>query len=348
MLNTFERPAGMPPHAQPHWQQALDRKVEAMTALAKMEKALTFTGEGRLLDNPSNRLLLDMSEDLKALKVADVYSFNADTMHTIMVAASSIPHEAPLKSIEVPMAQAGWFWFAEPYPVASAPVASDSTHAVLWSWDTNFTEPTIRFSAYVVNEKLLMGNERRGSITPSTKWYWPLSASIHEMMALSSGLYDEGYGPNSPESISKEAAIGKEHTLKVVMELSQFFMQCCQWFRQTVPGTQRKIDPKLTQETGHIERHARKRYEKEFKATPTVRVIALRKSAVTATEREETTDVDGKRHLKVRHVVSGHHRMQPCGPGRKDVKLIWVDAFLRGPEDAPFKPPTDRVYAVIR
>ena len=101
----------------------------------------------------------------------------------------------------------------------------------------------------------------------------------------------------------------------------------------------------------HIERHARKRYEKAFKATPTVRVIALRKSAPTVREETaETADPNDKtkRHLKVRFVVEGHPRLQRVGPGLKETKLIFIESYPKGPEDAPFKESGPRVFAVIR
>ena len=42
---------------------------------------------------------------------------------------------------------------------------SDYTHALLWTWDTHFKEPTLRFSAFVVNEKGPFG-DRRGPHYP--------------------------------------------------------------------------------------------------------------------------------------------------------------------------------------
>ena len=172
------------------------------------------------------------------------------------------------------------------------------------------------------------------------------------MIGINDGLYDQSYGPGSPEEIGKEMAIGKTPTMKVVGELSLFFMQACLWFRDTVPGNpKKKKAPILTQETGHIERHARKRYEKQFKTIPNVRVIALRKTAPTVRE-ESTETVDPndktKRHLKVRFVVEGHPRLQRVGPGLKDTKLIFIESYPKGPEDAPFKESGPRVFAVIR
>jgi len=47
--------------------------------------------------------------------------------------------------------------------------------------------------------------------------------------------------------------------------------------------------------------------------------------------------VEGKSHSapNVQVLVSGHHKMQPHGPGNSLRKLIWREPFWRGPEDAP-------------
>jgi hypothetical protein len=47
-------------------------------------------------------------------------------------------------------------------------------------------------------------------------------------------------------------------------------------------------------------------------------------------------------------VVKGHPRLQPCGPGRTDRKLIWISPYPKGPNDAPFKESGLTVYAVVR
>ena len=46
---------------------------------------------------------------------------------------------------------------------------------------------------------------------------------------------------------------------------------------------------------------------------------------------------------KHRWMVRGHYRLQPCGPGNAQRKLIWISSFLKGPEDAPLKTPAYRV-----
>lgn len=47
--------------------------------------------------------------------------------------------------------------------------------------------------------------------------------------------------------------------------------------------------------------------------------------------------------LTSRQEVAGHFKLQPYGPQQSQRRLIWVDAYERGPEDAPAKP---RAYIV--
>lgn len=44
---------------------------------------------------------------------------------------------------------------------------------------------------------------------------------------------------------------------------------------------------------------------------------------------------DSERRLTTRHVVRGHWRRQPHGPGGAQRRLQWVDDYLRGPAGAP-------------
>lgn len=54
---------------------------------------------------------------------------------------------------------------------------------------------------------------------------------------------------------------------------------------------------------------------------------------------------DAKWKLAHRHVVRGHWKGQPCGPGRTQRKRIWVEPFWRGPENAAVA--LARTYEVV-
>jgi hypothetical protein len=49
------------------------------------------------------------------------------------------------------------------------------------------------------------------------------------------------------------------------------------------------------------------------------------------------------RKQKVRGLVSGHWRMVPCGTGKLERRLKWIEPFWRGPESVPLTAERNRV-----
>jgi hypothetical protein len=370
-------------HIVPHWQAALDAKFEAA---ANLQMFMDVTSRQEVFDEAldledatalqrmlriatARQSLKDMGfgTDLRVLPAAQAYSFSEETTHAILTASLTLPHDAPLSAVEAPNAGAGWFWFNDPLPFAASAKASDKTHALLWSWvqsapglhvpsvkvgdliDPQAVKPALMFSAYVRNDKAITPGRilPEGQVLPSTRWFWPIDLTFHDMLAYNSASWKATYGPGTP--LEHDPMIATlEETLKVIAGLSLFFVMACVWFRQTVPGEpKKKLNPVLTTEPGHIERHARKRYQKTFKleGPPSVRVVALRKSA--RTEAPEHVPAEGRRTYHCRWIVQGHPRMQACGPGRKDRKLIWIEAHPAGPDDKPLRTKTT-VFSVIR
>jgi len=344
------------PNVVPHWQRALDAKFDAIAKIDKAVRAADFTfaqdAPTDLRDPAAIRRVLgladkarrlrdmDFATDLKHLRAAEAFSFNAETIDAITAAAQLVPHESPLSSVEIPTG-AGWFWFSQPLPIVSSNMASDFTHALLWGWDDEdhysvTRGVTLRFSTYVVKER----GEDKGQVIPATRWHWPLTMSFEEMLVDQRTSYRHDYGPGGPYH-GLPYSIGEEPTMKCVADLSLFFLSACMWFKQKI----------LVQSAGHVERHARKRLQREHKLAepPAVRVIALRASMRQPAEGAEphAPDGTGKREYHCRWIVSGHPRLQRCGPGRKDVKLIWIAPHPAGPEGKPFRK-RERVYAVIR
>lgn len=279
---------------------------------------------------------MGLRTDAKFLKLAETYSFNEETTEAIQEAAKSIPHDAPLSSIETPNTGAGWFWFSTPLSIASSPQASPTTAALLWGWESDDLGPVIRFSTFVVDE---YGALTRGKVLPATKWYWPLNFSFHEMLVLNRESYRKAYAEGGEFENIGVQSMGEEATIKLIADLSVFFLAACLWFKQKI----------LISAPGHIERHARKRYVRDhkLKEPPSVRVIALRASLREPAPPREPGAEGGKREYHCRWIVKGHARLQVCGPGRKDRKLIWIDPYPKGPEDKPLRT-REKVYAVIR
>lgn len=423
------------PDVTPHWQQALNRRFEALrmlqTLLARADRSTIFNEPVDLKDPAAMQAAVHaamtlkerneagFTEDIKFLRAAETYSFNAETTAAIREAATRLPGHAPLSSIQTPTG-AGWFWFGEPLAlVGGSPLISDHIHGLLWGWtampptkhvrmtlpegifeQANFPQletlralsrasagrlltqaegqeivrilremklpdgtitqclemveepgaPALMFSAYVVDEK----SDRFGALSPSTRWYWPFHQTFEEMLAAADAGWEANYGEGSDmEHWTGPELSGKDATLTAIRELSRFFMRACVWFKQTVPADPKKAKklkpPVLTTEPGHVERHARKQFKRDFNLPeiPTVQVVALRK-----TERAEASEAPaertaGAREYHCRWIVHGHDHLYRVGPGRKELHLRWIDDYPKGPDDKPLRI-KERVYAVIR
>lgn len=84
-----------------------------------------------------------------------------------------------------------------------------------------------------------------------------------------------------------------------------------------------------------------RRHDKRKIVRPVV-VLHLRKRVPLDQE-----DVGGDRSYTHRWEVREHLRRQPCGPGRRERKLVTVKAHVKGPKDAPFVQ-KDRVVVLDR
>lgn len=345
----------MPAGTIPHWQRALDAKFETAHQLELWSKETQYAEYFRqaidMNDPDAVRVMalraterrklraIGFAMDLKHLKHAQAYSFNAETVAAIREAASSIPHDAPLSSIESPNTGAGWFYFAEPLRLRTGETQYDNVQALLWAWDNAPGDnAALMFTAYVIDES---GRRlQKGSLAPSTRFYWRFADTFHEMIEKNRSSWRHEYGPDGVLT-DTEQTMNENDTVKLVGEIALFYAMACVWFKQRVPV--------LTKEPGHVERHARKRLQREHKLAepPTVRVVALRKSLRVAASEAPGDRQESARAYSCRWIVKGHPRLQACGPGRKDRKLIWIEAYIAGPDDKPVRT-RETVFAVIR
>lgn len=70
----------------------------------------------------------------------------------------------------------------------------------------------------------------------------------------------------------------------------------------------------------------------------TVRVINVRSGGHTGGHTSDSSGSGGERHLSVRFMVRGHWRQQACGPKHGQRKPLFIQPFIKGPDDAPVRP----------
>lgn len=122
----------------------------------------------------------------------------------------------------------------------------------------------------------------------------------------------------------------------VTMSTATYLVALLRFMQQRIVTSQR-----LT-----VSRANRRNIERsKWKHDSTVNVIKLRKSHAVWKPRFPG-DVQ-PRDWSCSWGVRGHWRDQPCGPGRKQVKSIWIDPYIKGDTTKPLRVKTD-IFAVTR
>lgn len=87
--------------------------------------------------------------------------------------------------------------------------------------------------------------------------------------------------------------------------------------------------------TADIDKAIRKRCARTSRPTPEVRIVRVRANRSTTATGTQPSPGDSGRSPSSRFWVSGHWRNQPYGPGRTLRRPVYINPFLRGPDDAP-------------
>ncbi|MER7457316.1 hypothetical protein [Micromonospora sp. NPDC126480] len=89
--------------------------------------------------------------------------------------------------------------------------------------------------------------------------------------------------------------------------------------------------------TADLDKAVRKTYARTNRPAPEVRVVRIRAGRDTTPPSRRSTPAGPERPTNNRFWVSGHWRNQPYGPGRTLRRPVYINPFLRGPDDAPIK-----------
>lgn len=154
-----------------------------------------------------------------------------------------------------------------------------------------------------------MGSRRHGSLSVIHSFWMPYNASDWENVA------DDSY---------REAA-RRQWTLVQVL-----------W----------RLGGQVVRTVERAERHARKDAARHGVEQDHVTVIRLRKTESLVTDATPHPDDEGGDHYSVQFAVRGHWRNQWYATVKQH-RQIWINGYIKGPEDAPFQPST-RVYELTR
>lgn len=314
---------GTPPHMK-----AIEAQYETLAHLASLLKTPYSTKE---ISGISRSTL--WGTDVEILRRADTYCWYPDPQHAAIAAAESLPDDVRV-TLEMTVALAGWWYFAEPMPWKTT-IKDDTAIALLWSWANVATDSNdetaigwrgktgrgIVFSVYAQNGSHLI---------PSMLFFWKDNLTLAENMANVRAEYTRQYD---------EGSIGLDATSAVVEQISRFFAAGCLWMQQRILQTTDTA----------IERHARKRMEREHfngRRLDGVRVVELRRRQSTAMRVEEP-GAQKTVNWSCRWVVSGFWRRQ-FHPSDGHYSPKWIDPFIKGPIGLPLRTPSHKVFTVKR
>ncbi|MGW4295621.1 hypothetical protein ACWEH1_21575 [Micromonospora chersina] len=89
--------------------------------------------------------------------------------------------------------------------------------------------------------------------------------------------------------------------------------------------------------TAEVDKAVRKSYARTNRPTPEVRIVRIRAKGSTTPTGIRSAPGDSGRSQTRRLWVSGHWRNQPYGPGRALRRPVYINPFLRGPDNAPIQ-----------
>jgi hypothetical protein len=259
------------------------------------------------------------------------FAWSTEPTTAVLAASRSIPLETTLDRWNLPALHL-WWHFEEPLPWhPSEPSCPAPIKALSLGWIDNM----FGVSTWIVDAGLLQ---------PSQSQWWRRGETMQAMLERIEREHWSLYGPVG--AYRHEPHATRALFMNITEGLSRFILAALSWLEQRV----------IVEGAGPIERHARRSFERETgQRVSDVKVVQLRKSEHHGTpdgassyrpNDEGTASIEPKQWSH-RWLVDGHWRLQPCGPQHKDRRLTWINPFVKGPDDKPFKA-KQTIYEVRR
>lgn len=314
-----------------HYIEALEKQFDTLSQLIHARGQAARKGMTRLMGIRMSELF---DFDIDALKRAETFCWFADPIQAVSFAAATLPDTVRLTR-ELTAGHSGWWYFTDPIPIATRH-ESGTLRAILWSWTVSGPKdnlPGVSFSAYV-------DDDEHSYLMPTTKWFWPEGSTIAQVIDRTRKEHAQRYGPGGDLAghLDEHALQPVETLIAAVGAMVRYYTAGSLWVQQK----------KLVHAKGHIERHARKRMERDAFLRPLsdVQIIQLRRIKSDSMGAEEPGAV-GTVEWQCQWMVGGHWRNQ-FHPSDGHYEAKWIDAYPKGPKDKPMKTYTARVYVVNR
>lgn len=336
--------------------------IEAMEAQLHGIKLLDF-----LMDKMSYKTLKGWARaslqqwhvDRFIMGHATPFVWNQDTLAASLAASRTIPLDTKINAFNLETNAAWWYFDDAPLPIQTVSNPNAHIHAMSFGWVrhgaievdlkdlkvTDVVEP-VGPAAFVItcwipdpwSESEPSWRGRFGNLMPSQVWTWFDGETLQEMLDRCRREHRQQYGPGG--KWHSEHIVGEDVFMHAAEVMSRFILAGFAWMNQKV----------LVLQDGGLPRQRRKDYQRTVSHDEsTVKIIQLRRTqhVPTLDDNPEKTDRTDP-YYSVRFEVDPHWRNQACGPNMSDRRLRWIDAYMKGPDDAPLHVPQRKIYVVTR
>lgn len=326
------------------YMRAIEMQYAALEDLLKAVAVARVTGQKMANNIPAAD---NWHLECRVLKQAETFCWFEEPTKQVVSAAISLFSTVRLEA-DITPCEAGWWFFDVPLDIKTTE-DDDRVVAMSWAWasinargrsDEWFGKQSADRGARrgVIMSAYIMGDS--GVPLPSTEFFWSEGVELRTM------LVDVERSLRKTHEGDQRAIGNLPLTMIACDAMARFFAAGCLWMQQKI----------LTNARRPMERHARKRLEKEkgdLRPISDIQIIQLRRreaQPATSTEPAATPSDGTKREYSCQWVVGGANGFwrNQWFPSKGYHKPIHIEPYAQGPKDKPFKVPTHRVFAVKR
>lgn len=312
------------------YMRAIEAQYQTLTSLLHGLSLVRATGQTTIGGVRFDEIL---QRDANLLKRADTFCWFEEPILAVERAAESLPDTVRLTR-DLTEHDTCWWYFTLPQDIPTTGI-DEACQALLWGWEGT----RLQFGTYVndLREERRLAAHQPG-LSPTAHFSWMEGETLAHALARVRRSY-QSRTPEFLAAMGPEANMTEEETVRTVERLLRFFVAGCLWVQQRI------LVYSKGQVAGRVERHERKRMERELQRPLTdVQIIQLRRrESVSAEKSGEPNHVS----WSCRWIVKGHWRNQYY-PSKASYQPKWIDSYPKGPDDKPLKVPQHRVYAVSR
>jgi hypothetical protein len=326
------------------WQEAVERQTDALRITETLIRSQI---------TEAKEMSSGWKIDYALVKAADPYVWSEDAMNAVLLASESVPLDSKIEW-KLP-SRTVWWYFEKPLPFQTISNIHMGIRALAFGW-LRVTDGKVGvvFPKGTLTDKIFDGvmpfgmpcvcwvdgqehnlvGTPRIPIAPSQTWEWGNELTLGDMLSATKAMHDRLYAIKG--KWANREHIDVDLYMRTTERIAKFIIAALAWLSQKV----------IVTSPGQVERHVRKRNERALnKPLGELRVVNLRKKEYQHQE-DGVFESEAHRQLSCQFHVSGHWRNQAWGTAHTQRRLTWIDSYVKGPSDKPFRTPQKKVYRV--